>query len=86
MRLYRWSSKALQRYGNGIVGAVAGTEDEARGLILADFRAFYREEKFWMDPLDPDDIEDYERMLSRLREDIAVPAQDTLTIFVMGSE
>lgn len=91
-QLYRWESRALCRYQNGNLIAIATSPDEARAKLAAAFDEWMKEfrEQDWIDAHNPDetsrDRETYGGLKAVFDADIAVDPDIVETIWIMGSE
>ena len=91
MPMYMWRSRYLAHYGRGYIFADAPSVEEARALALAKFEPHVREHRLfayegWKP--DEDDLEDIERHLGLLKDELAEePAVITNdALFVEGSD
>ncbi len=94
LRLYRWRSEALRRYGCGHAFAMGGDVDEARSAAMLSFRAYLASEEWWGTGPEADgcfrfedDREEYEAAILKFQADLdADPLAVGAAFLVLGSE
>lgn len=91
MVLFHWLSDALREYTAGDIIVMAASVEDARADAETQALAYLRDAREWWflrdGTIDPDEMDDYQGWMERLRADLAKePDTSSTVIFLCGGE